>query len=194
MVLNTTRTICHKCTQCDEFVTTKVSAFDIAGGVNIDCNCGSNDIMVKRDNSSYACAFSCNHCGRPHIRQISAKEFWAQTFMLTCGDCGSVACSIGNGDATTQLREAEIRHESETVANHVVAAIQDFSAQGKLSCECGNQKLNVKLGMRGIDLTCKRCGARKFIKACNEKDLDKFMKTKKIRLIKSESKIIQFFE
>ncbi|MDR1101517.1 MAG: hypothetical protein LBL34_04080 [Clostridiales bacterium] len=181
--------------RCKNFITTEISAFDMRDGVEIECECGGNDMTISQENRQYVFAYMCPSCRKPYIKRVDIRTFWEnEQLIFTCTGCGAAACSIGNSH-NKQIKFLSEKsgefYENDMILSETEKVLSRLVSQKKVTCECGGRAIDVSAGLRGVDLSCRKCGACKFVRAITEDDLLKNRSIKRILLAKKSNKVIK---
>ncbi len=201
MIIDTSTTIAFKCSSCGTFQFINVSLFDLTYKKEIwfNCRCNGSSLVIARENPmSYRIIIPCIGCGSDHIYLLGRKEFVsAEVSVLNCPKTGMQQCFIGNDrDVRRKIDNLEKEFDelidmfgydnyfiNTQVMFDTVNIIHDIAEKGNLSCECGNNDIELILLCDKIYLRCKKCLANKTIFASSNEHLKNNLQLKQILLL-----------
>jgi len=201
MIIGTSKTIAYKCSSCGTFQFINISLFEMAYKKEIcfNCRCNGSSLVIARENPmSYRIIIPCIGCGADHIYLLSRKKFISsEVNVLNCPKTGMQQCFIGNDrDVRQKIDNLEKEFDelidmfgydnyfiNTQVMFDTVNIIHDIAEEGNLSCECGNNDIELLLLSDKIYLRCKRCLANKTIFASSNEHLKNNLQIKQIVLL-----------
>jgi hypothetical protein len=164
-----------------------------------NCRCNGSSLVIARENPmSYRIIIPCIGCGADHIYLLSRKKFISsEVNVLNCPKTGMQQCFIGNDrDVRQKIDNLEKEFDelidmfgydnyfiNTQVMFDTVNIIHDIAEEGNLSCECGNNDIELLLLSDKIYLRCKRCLANKTIFASSNEHLKNNLQIKQIVLL-----------
>jgi hypothetical protein len=201
MIIGTSTTIAYKCSSCGTFQFINVSLFEMAYKKEIcfNCKCNGSSLVIVRENPmNYRIIIPCIGCGADHIYLLGRKMFVSpEVSVLNCPITGMQQCFIGNDrDVRRKIDNLEKEFDelidmfgydnyftNTQVMFDSVNIIHDIAEKGNLSCECGNNDIELLLLSDKIYLRCKRCLANKTIFASSNEHLKNNLQIRQILLL-----------
>ncbi len=186
-------TVAYRCPHCGTGVISAVSPFAIgADMIKLKCECGKSELsIVFGKDGKVKLAVPCMLCPKPHNFTVSNSLFFGKDiFLLPCPYSDVNICFMGNANsvkaelAKTELElldmleksgieggfealhaadEAELLPDPQ-IYDIIMFVIHDLEAEGKIFCKCSDGgEYEAEVLDYGINVTCKKCGASRFI-------------------------------
>jgi len=178
-----------------------LNIFDFSGGDNVEvkCECGFNKIIIGTNNyKQYWLQFACVICEVEHIIFYKSKELWSSGVKeISClenevelGYLGSedeVQNLIKDEEEYMELMLEEVGFENYFSSPEIMLSalnlLYDIAETGGLSCQCGNDDIDIDMFPGKIELLCNKCDGLTTINAETEDDLAFLKNIKKIEML-----------
>nr|WP_320146467.1 hypothetical protein [uncultured Anaeromusa sp.] len=198
MVARTLTSLALFCQRCGKLELHDLSRFSLNHERRqLYCHCGQwQGEIVAASHSQPLLRLPCLLCQQEHLLCFTPSQFWqVEMHRLYCPNHTLELGLIGRPDL---LREQQLRHrqawellqreddaeaiEDPQVLLEVLNMVHDLAAQGEISCACQQPQLEAEVLDRGVLLSCRSCGAKHLVPACNERDLTKAAQLREIEL------------
>ncbi|HHV71343.1 MAG TPA: hypothetical protein GXX38_01870 [Clostridia bacterium] len=209
MLINTDLKLSLCCVRCGKTDVHKFSLFSLSGGwtARFKCQCGNDKFLLTRDkvNKAYWLAIICPSCEEPHSFKFTFKEFFTeQLHMLYCRKTGLEISFLGWGE---KLQEKLAQGNGEDLAKELNCTdyfinpevifkcldyLHDLMRRGRISCQCGNEKLEVEVFPEKIELACPRCHSLGMVAAEVEEDYLRLQTIEQIEMAENSFKHLNF--
>lgn len=200
MIINTTTVLAMRCPKCGKMDLHAISLFDFAGSSSkkIVCDCGATVVIMGRKNrKNFSLQVNCGMCEVKHIYYHSLKELWSSYVMaFLCMETGLEIGFIGPKD---KVKEA-VRNQDKTLADlaedvgitdffenpdvmrQVLDWLYNISQKESLTCNCGNNNIDIEIFPDRLELSCGYCGNMGVVFGETKNDLLAVKKLHKIQL------------
>lgn len=212
MVLNDKQiTAAYRCPHCGTGVMSAVSPFALRGNmVRLKCTCGKSVMEMEPSGDKIRLTAPCLFCPNPHHFTVSESVFFgSDLFLLPCpytdmtvamtGEINHVKAELsrtelelmdlmeknGISDLESLHSEAQEVLPDPQVLEIVMFVIRDLDDEGKIRCRCeaeAKREYEVEILPRGVQVTCKKCGATKLIPADSLLDAHEFLNADHLEL------------
>ena len=177
--------------------------------LKLKCSCGQSEmtVVLKKD-GQVRFTVPCILCPKPHNFTVSSKIFFGkELFVLPCPYSDVNICMMGETNhvkaelSRTELELMELLEKSgldnfddlhgeeyisdPQVTEVVTYAIREFDEEGKIYCRCEERseaEYDAEIGREGITVTCRKCGASKFIPTDSLISADAFLNSDSLTL------------
>ena len=175
MLVSTTTATALRCPECGKIEYNGISLFQFSGYASVVLICGCGTTLATLFSSNYRkfmLEIYCGMCTGSHKYFFAGKEIWSQgaAEILCCEDTGLESGFIGNREAVNgaikQLEYSATRldfglndeciNDSDLI-NQLSNSLSEKIEAGKLSCKCGNTKLQVETLQDSVELNCQHC-------------------------------------
>lgn len=178
-----------RCPECGKVELHRLSLFAFAGNstLKIECACGSGLLgLGSRDRTRFWLQLNCPLCEGRHIYHLQREEIWsADVLALTCEESGVEVAFLGERKCVQGALRRQDRSlaqlakelgvsdyfENPDLMYQLLESIYGIAESGNLSCECGNQNLEMEIFPDRVELRCGNCGASSKLPARQESDL-----------------------
>lgn len=188
MVVSVQKTLLIRCEICGRIETYDINLFNIPKGEKIEYKSSFNStgVFIKTlDYKTYFIESHCPICGSKHIYRYSLKH------MLKYDNWSNIHeyknCFIENKgyDEETVLKdEDEFNNylKKFKILLSSLERLEKLNEEGKIICDCGNDKMRVELFPDRIELICENCKSVQIIYTETEEDLAVLLKKEEIHL------------
>ena len=181
----------YRCPHCGAGVMSLVGIFNLSADMlKLKCSCGHSEmtVVLKKD-GQVRFTVPCILCPKPHNFTVSSKIFFGkELFVLPCPYSDINICMMGETNhvkaelSRTELELTELLEKSgldsfdalhgeeyisdPQVTEVVTYVIKELDEEGKIRCRCEDNtsaEYDAEIGRDGITVTCRKCGASKFI-------------------------------
>ena len=192
MVLeNKQTTVAYRCPHCGAGVMSVVGLFSLSADMlKLKCSCGESEMtVVYGKDGKVRFTVPCILCPKPHNFTVSSKLFFGKDlFVLPCPYSDINICMMGDSNyvkaelSRTELELLDMLEKSglesfdqlhseqyltdPQVTEIVTYVIKELDEEERISCKCPEGEAgeyDAEIGRDGITVSCKRCGASKFI-------------------------------
>lgn len=192
MVLeNKQTTVAYRCPHCGTGVMSVVNIFNLkADMVKLKCTCGESEMTVTcSKDGKVRFNVPCVLCPNPHNFTVSSSIFFGKDlFVLPCPYSDINVCMMGDvNHVKAELSRSELElldlleksgldsfeafHSEQflsdpQVTEIVTYVIKELDEEGRISCKCegdAEREYDAEIQRDGIRVSCKCCGASKFI-------------------------------
>jgi hypothetical protein len=189
MLIDTSSTVAYKCASCGTYAYFRISIFELLHKkqCRLTCRCKHTNIIISEEASNnYKVKIGCIGCGKEHSYIVSMKELlYKDTNVFSCPETGIQQCFIGK-DADVRKKVDSLEKEMDELIDAFgyesyfkntqvmfdsLNKIHDIAERKNLTCECGNEDIELILLSDRIQLKCKKCHADKVIYAASNEDL-----------------------
>ncbi|SJZ48552.1 hypothetical protein [Selenihalanaerobacter shriftii] len=201
MLIDYKATLALRCPICGEIGLHSFTIFDFSGGENlqIECECGFNKMVIGTNNyKQYWLQFACVICEVEHITFYKGNELWSSDIKeISCLENEIELGYLGLADKVKKTIEEEEK-ELESVLDEVgfenyfsspeimlsaLNLLHDIAETGGLSCQCGNDDIDIDMFPGKIELLCNQCDGLTTINAETKADLNFLKNIKKIEML-----------
>ena len=198
MVISGCKTFILRCRFCGRLREYEFNIFQIMANNKVEyrCKCGENNVIIKRqDDKEIVIEIGCFNCGDKHYHKLSLKDILKDDNILYCLH-GSKLSFLGSKNIGNQIllgeqiniKEINIGKAGKDYFNNsdilakALNKIYALNKENKLSCDCGNPKINIEFFPDRMELKCSNCKSVSIIFAETEEDLSVLLKKDKIML------------
>ncbi|NLK21947.1 MAG: hypothetical protein GX308_07675 [Epulopiscium sp.] len=189
MTIGNIQTIVFQCATCGVFYFDDISPFEFSGKkeISISCKCNKNSlkIAIKR-RKQMILSIPCFLCNETHTYIFSINQMFSDDLkVLKCPKKNMKIGFIGNESSVSDALDC---HENALndilkemgmprlcknieVVIESINYIHDLAEEGKIRCECGNNKLEMDVLTNKIKLKCYDCGNEINLPTRNNEDL-----------------------
>jgi hypothetical protein len=176
----------------------ELSRFALRGQpVKLACSCGEQKLTVMAHGESVVLQIPCHLCESMHLLQLSAKRFWRVDLEpLLCPDTGlqlgvfgqpepvATYLAVEGNDLERLLADDQfaIYFDHPQVMYYALTCVHTLADQGKLTCCCGQQEIEINIYPEHLELCCSACGRSKEISANKETDMALWQDTNRIEV------------
>ncbi|WP_148135268.1 hypothetical protein [Candidatus Formimonas warabiya] len=200
MVINTGTVLAMRCPKCGKLNFHAISLFAFSGksSVCFDCDCGASSVVIATSNyKKFTLKTDCGMCETNHLFYLSYKELFSpEAFPLVCLDTG---LEIGFVGSKEKVKDA-VKNQERTFADliedtgfeeffdnpdvmyQVLEYLNNISAEGAITCKCGNHNIDLDILPDRLEMVCSDCGNRGIIFAETKEDLLTLKQLGKIEL------------
>lgn len=191
MLINTKLFIAFKCNECDHVQIFEIYIFWLLNKGNniLRCNCTNSYIkIIKINEDRFKLAVYCSKCEHTHMFLLSKRALInKEVFVLYCPNSKLELCLIGNNEEKLLNKLDKIEEDKENFVSkklnlrnyftnskvmfESLGKINNIIKSGKLVCKCGSKDISVTMLKDKLVLKCRKCLAKKEIKAETNKDL-----------------------
>jgi len=189
MLINELQTIVFQCAACGGYCFDIISLFDFSGNKDekIQCKCSRSSVQLSlNDKKQIILSVPCFLCSDIHTYTYKINQFFSDSLKIL--QCPKKNMKIGFIGNDTKVRSALDSHENSlneilkemgmtNLCNNVEVAIEsinyihDLAEQGRISCECGSNKIEMELLANQVKLSCYFCGSETVLLTRNNEDL-----------------------
>jgi hypothetical protein len=190
MLIATSTVFAMRCPECGKLQFNKLSLFAFSGRqvLEVTCSCGTTLLVIsKGKNGIYRLQLPCVICEVKHRRQISGANLWSQRLInLYCQETGIELGHIGSEE---KVKEAVMSYDydletlieqfegddyfnNSNIMYQVINRLHDIAEKNGLSCQCGNDQIDLDIFPDRVELQCKQCNSVNIIYAETEEDLN----------------------
>ncbi len=188
-----TRTLAWMCPHCHQSVIVERDIFSLAAAPStITCPCGKSEVKVEPMEDHFKLSVPCLTCGKDHTVACAQDAFLRQkAIALSCAASGLACFYVGEKEAvyaavrrleeTADLLPEKTEGEdtapaaflNDTIMEEILGELKDIAQRpGGITCACGGQGVQIKVGYSAVDLFCAACGNALRIPAATDSDLD----------------------
>ena len=190
---NKQTTVAYRCPHCGAGVMSAVGIFNLSADmIKLKCSCGKSEMkIVYGKDGKIRFTVPCMLCPNPHNFNVSSNIFFnKELFVLPCPYSNINICMMGETNhVKAELSRTEIElldmleksglesfdalHGEEQsvfdpqVTEIVTYVIKELDEEGRIHCKCNNDGLEseyeAEIRPDGVFVSCKKCGASKFI-------------------------------
>ena len=204
-------TVAYRCPSCGAGVMSPVSLFDLSAEmVKLKCSCGKSEMtVVYNKGGKVRFTVPCLLCPNPHNFTVNSSIFFGKEFFaLPCPYSDINICVMGETNrvkaelSRTELELLDLLEKSgldsfeplqggeqylsdPQVTEIVTYVIKELDEEGLIKCRCGEGEegeYDAEIGRNGITVTCKKCGASKFIPTDSLISAHDFLQTDSLEL------------
>jgi hypothetical protein len=208
LLITTTTAVALRCPECGKIKYHSLSLFTFSAKktLRLNCTCGTSLLVIStRDRKVFYFQVECLMCEGKHMREFLLKEIWSgKVLNLMCDETDLEIGFIGPKDQVKKCIASQERSLQEMAEDlgytdyfanpEIMYEILDYlhkiAEDGKLSCQCGNQQVEVEIFADRIELRCAGCGSSGVIRAETRKDVDAVKKIWEIVLSPSNANTI----
>jgi hypothetical protein len=190
MLVTTTTALALRCPDCGKIKYHSLSLFSFAAQktVRVSCACGAPLLVIStRDRKVFYFQVECLMCEGKHLLEFFLKEVWSdQVHSLACSETDLEVGFIGPRDKVKKCianQERSLQEMAEDLgytdyfANpeimyEILDCLHKIAEGGNLSCQCGDQQVEVEIFADRIELRCAGCGAFGVIRAETRQDVE----------------------
>ena len=200
MLINGCKTFIVRCRFCGRLREYDSNIFQIMTNNKVEykCKCGEVNILLqKKNNKEINAQISCFDCGDKHFYNLKLQDMLKDNDMLYCLH-GPELCFFGSKKYGNQLlleKQINIKENSKEEAGEdyfnnfkvlikALSKLYTLNKEAKLSCDCGNSKINMEFFPDRIELKCFNCHSVNIVFTETEEDLSVLLKKDKIILRK----------
>lgn len=204
MMVRKEQTIVFQCANCGGFYFDTISLFKFSGKKEeyINCKCGKNSIKIVLKDKKISILVSCFLCSEIHIYTFSMEQLFSDKLKtLQCPRKNMKIGFIGKDDSVRNaldsyenllnsiLKEMGIPElcKNIEVAIESINYIHDLAELGKITCECGNNKVEMDVFTNALKLRCSSCGNEISLLTRNNEDLKNIQAQSNIVLNKDKT-------
>lgn len=189
MITRSKTTVGFQCPVCGRIQTRELNAFAV-GKEKYQLNCRECQRpfgeLIRDEKQCYHMSVVCIDCLTPHTFKVKCGDFWhSRLKTFDCPNGGEMIFAIGEKEQVAQtleenfyLEEEELAEQGRTPAAGVVAdfmaVIEHFkylSQEGRLTCECANPQIQLKVGEGCIELSCVHCGRSRLLDVSSRENM-----------------------
>ncbi|MDN5343997.1 MAG: hypothetical protein PWQ18_108 [Clostridia bacterium] len=200
MLIPTLNVVALRCPSCGRLEFRGLSLFSFAGGRSwqAECSCGANLVVISRKKGRhFYLQYHCGMCECFHVSLYSRQELWSRKLLtLTCPETELEVGFIGPRE---KVQRAVQRHdrtlaevaedlgfgdyfEEPEVMYDLLTLIYSLAREGHVSCDCGNEDIEIEIFPGHLQLRCQACRAEKTLAAATSRDLEAVEALGEIRL------------
>jgi len=189
VLVSTTTALALRCPKCGKIKNHSLSLFYFSAKktLRLSCACGAPLLLIStRDRKVFYFQVECLMCEHKHLVEFFLREIWSDRVLsLMCSETDLEIGFIGPRDQVKKCIANQERYPQETVddlgyadyfANpeimyEILDCLHRIAGEGNLSCQCGNQQVEVEIFADRIELRCSSCGAFGVIRAETRQDV-----------------------
>jgi len=208
LLITTTTAVALRCPECGKIKYHSLSlfAFSDKKTLRLTCTCGTSLLAIStRDRKVFYFQVECLMCEGKHLLEFLLREIWSgEVLNLVCDETDLEIGFIGPKDQVKKCiadQERSLQEMAEDLgytdyfANpeimyEILDCLHKIAEDGKLSCQCGNQQVEVEIFADRIELRCAGCGSSGVIRAETRKDVEAVKKIWGIELSPSSANMI----
>jgi hypothetical protein len=208
LLITTTTALALRCPECGKIKYHSLSLFSFSAKktLRLTCACGTPLLMISnRDRKVFYFQVECLMCEGKHLQEFFLREIWSgRVLSLMCDETGLEIGFIGPRDQVKKCianQERSLQEMAEDLgytdyfANpeimyEILDCLHKIAEDGKLSCQCGNQQVDVEIFADRIELSCAGCGSFGTIRAETRQDVEAVKKIWEIVLGPSSANMI----
>jgi hypothetical protein len=208
LLITTTTALALRCPECGKIKYHSLSLFSFSAKktLRLTCACGAPLLVIStRNRKVFYFQVECLMCEGTHLLEFFLKEIWSGSVLsLVCNETDLEIGFIGPRDQVKKrianqersLQEmAEDLGYSDYFANpeimyEILDCLHKIAEDGKLSCQCGNQQVEVEIFADRIELRCAGCGSFGVIRAETRQDVETVKKIWEIVLDPNSANMI----
>lgn len=189
MLITTSSAVAMRCPKCGkmDFYALSLFAFADNGTRKYQCSCGFPLMsMSTKDRKTFCLQVACYFCDSTHIYYHNFKDVWSEDVLtLYCPETDFEIAYIGPREKVKKSVCKQSKSLSELAddvgfANFfddaaamytLLDAVHKITEKGKLSCQCGNQNIEMEIFSDYIELQCPDCKARGILYGRNHGDV-----------------------
>jgi hypothetical protein len=200
VIIHTLNVVVLRCPSCGRLEFRGFSLFNFAGGRTwqVECSCGTPLLTISRKKGkSFWLQYRCGMCDSLHISRHTRKELWSRELLtLTCKETELEVGFIGPRE---KVQRAVQRHdrtlaqvardlgfsdyfEEPDVMYQLLSLIYQLAEEGRVSCGCGSENIEIEIFPGHLQLRCQACRAEKNLPAATMADLEQVENLQEIRL------------
>jgi hypothetical protein len=190
LLITTTTALALRCPECGKIKYHSLSLFSFSAKktLRINCSCGVPLLLIStRDRKVFYFQVECLMCEGKHLLEFFLKEIWSgRVLSLICDETDLEIGFIGPRDQVKKCiadQERSLQEMAEDLGYNdyfanpeimyeILDSLHKIAENGKLSCECGNQQVEVEIFADRIELRCAGCGAFGVIRAETRQDAE----------------------
>ncbi len=194
---NNENVIVYRCPSCSEAVFGSAKPFAKENGkIKLKCACGSSALEARTgDDGKVIISAPCIFCENPHSYIVSGDALLSGSFFeLGCPVTGLPSVFIGPAEAVSgavEENEKEIRRIAEeagidldadkvtvdrsSIKEQLLRLLGNLKAEGRIICDCEDKdssSLAVTVKDDGVEISCKKCGTKRFFRAMTTLDCE----------------------
>ncbi|CEP68412.1 Uncharacterized [Moorella glycerini] len=200
MLIPTLNVVVLRCPTCGRLEFRGLSLFNFAGSRTwqAECSCGTTLLTISRKKGkNFWLQYHCGMCDCLHINRYTRQELWSRELLtLTCKETELEVGFIGPRE---KVQRAVQRHdrtlaevaqdlgfddyfEEPDVMYQLLSLIYQLAEDGRVSCGCGNENIEIEIFPGHLQLRCEACRAEKNLPAGTMADLERVENLQEIRL------------
>ncbi|KXS45725.1 MAG: hypothetical protein AWU54_202 [Candidatus Frackibacter sp. T328-2] len=201
MLIDLKATLALRCPICGELERHSFTIFDFSGRQNLEikCKCGFNKLVIGTNNyKQYWFQFPCIICEVEHIIFYDNQELWSsQIKEIACLENEVELGYLGSEIKVDELIQEEEEYfefmfdevgfenyfSSPEIMLSALNLLHDIAETGGLSCQCGNNDIDIDMFPGKIELLCDQCDGLTTVSAETEEDLTFLKNIKKIEML-----------
>ncbi|MCF8008527.1 MAG: hypothetical protein K9K32_02065 [Halanaerobiales bacterium] len=189
MLIDKTIEIAFRCHHCGKLEKSKINIFQLNNNYyNLACSCNTIKAKIKEKGDKYIqFKYYCFLCDVYHQMVIKKDEFWSNQSVkeIKCLNTGLEMGYYGselliNKELDRQKEELKSladelginEYKEPELLLEIFNIVHDRASLSKLYCECGSDKIDVRLYSSKIELKCRRCKSTLNISAETEEQLN----------------------
>ncbi|MGD0152794.1 MAG: hypothetical protein ABSC17_03370 [Thermacetogeniaceae bacterium] len=190
MLVTTTTALALRCPECGKIKYHSLSLFSFSAQktLRLSCACGTPLLLIStRDRKVFYFQVECLMCEGKHLLEFFLKEIWSgQVLNLVCsetdldigfiGPRDQVKKCIANQERSLQEMADDLGYTdyfaNPEIMYEILDCLHKIAEDGNLSCQCGNQQVEVEIFADRIELRCEGCGAFGVVHAETRQDVD----------------------
>lgn len=187
MVVSVQKTLLIQCEICGRVETYDINLFHISKGQKFEYKSSFNStgIFVKTfDYKTYFIESHCPICGSTHIYRCSLKDILENNNYFNMNNYNNCFIENKENDEIDSKAEEEFDNclRKFKILMSSLERLEKLNEEGKITCDCGNDKMKVELFSDRIELICRNCKSVQIIYTETEEDLKVLLEKEKIHL------------
>jgi predicted RNA-binding Zn-ribbon protein involved in translation (DUF1610 family) len=189
VLVSTTTALALRCPKCGKIKYHSLSLFYFSAKktLRLSCACGAPLLLVStRDRKVFYFQVECLICEHKHLAEFFLREIWSgRVLSLVCSEADleigfigprdQVKKSIANQERSPQEMVDELGYTdyfaNPEIMYEILDCLHKIAGEGNLSCQCGNQQVEVEIFAERIELRCSSCGSFGVIRAETRQDV-----------------------
>ena len=199
MIKQFNQSAAYICPVCSAVTCRHLNVFDFSGAkaVRLMCGvkrCGEEVGSIREEKDGYKISLDCPFCGYVHDFNLKKASFWKRDFfVLKCPVSDIELFIIGNIDLVKEEIKKQQRLLSEMAADDeqmlvlfdLMTVVNELSNNGRITCECGCDKVEIDIRDNKIVITCAKCGALIELEP-TEEEYERILFLKEIKIHKND--------
>ncbi|MCK8816417.1 hypothetical protein MWH28_03430 [Natroniella sulfidigena] len=201
MLLDFSTTFAWRCPFCGELELNEINIFYFSGTDKLEIKCGCDFtklVVIKNNSKRYQLKYNCIICESEHRVFYKQSELWSnQVKKIKCVDNGAELGYLGPYTEVKKLADLEEEYlelmmdklefedyfSNPEVMLSVLNILHDIAENSGLTCQCGNDDIEIEMLPGKVKLTCHQCYGAITINAETKDDLLFLKKLRKVKIL-----------
>jgi hypothetical protein len=207
-LVTTNNIVALRCPACGKTELNQLSLFAFSGSSTwkVKCTCGASLLSLgTKDRKKFWLQASCMVCESQHIYCFTRQEMFGPEVLTL--DCEETGVDIGYVGPKKQIKECLREQErsllemaadlgfgdyfdNPEVMCSILECLYRVTENGKVQCQCGNDKIEIEIFPEHLELRCDVCGSEGILGALTPFDLEAMNQVESMELTTSGLKMV----